>query len=315
MHGTSKGLKDAQRSYSHAQKLRAGITYGFCKTGHQATALGNPSISDLVSSYMLGLHKCKTAKGETSTSAQAIGPDTLKRLYIHNHKCENWDNNQLSSGNWCGGNTRWLLQAIYLVAFTCLLCIDEVLNIQAHEVNLYKDEVDGTSCASITLPFHKNSPFGDIPPFVLRKLLEHMVHLCPVRALSMWVATARINKGHLFPNINKRNRPITAKNAAMKPEVFLQLFRNNLWDLDITPYPYGTHSFHRGGCQWFSCDLHWSIRQICEWGGWSSDFSYLTIVKYLISSNDNLTLRRDEFVKLDRQVVKCLTCGRTCPCA
>ncbi|SJL15884.1 uncharacterized protein ARMOST_19392 [Armillaria ostoyae] len=29
MHGTSKGLKDVQRSYSHAQKLRASTTYGF----------------------------------------------------------------------------------------------------------------------------------------------------------------------------------------------------------------------------------------------------------------------------------------------
>ncbi len=86
--------------------------------------------------------------------------DTLKRLYNHNHKPENWNNNQLSSGNWCGGNTRRLLQAVYLIAFTCLLRIDEVLNIQAHEVDLYKDEVDGTSCASITLPFCKNAPFG-----------------------------------------------------------------------------------------------------------------------------------------------------------
>ncbi len=71
MHGTSKGLKDVQRTFSHAMKLRAGTTFGFCKAGRRgkvpwdrATALGNPSISDLVSSYMLGLHKrkvcCKT---------------------------------------------------------------------------------------------------------------------------------------------------------------------------------------------------------------------------------------------------------------
>ncbi|PBK86784.1 hypothetical protein ARMGADRAFT_1047809 [Armillaria gallica] len=282
MHGTSKGLKDIQRTFSHAMKLRAGTTFGF------STALGNPSISDLVSSYMLGLHKHKTAKGEASTSAQAISPDTLKRLYNHNHKPENWNNTQLSSGNWCGGNMRRLLQAVYLIAFTCLLCIDEVLNIQAHEVDLYKDDVDGTSCTSITLSFHKNAPFG---------------------ALAIWIAASRINKGYLFPNINKHDRPITAKNTAMKSEVFLQLFWNNLWDLDITLYPYGTHSFCHGGCQWFSCDLCWSIRQICKWGGWSSDFSHLTIVKYLISSNDNLTIRCDEFFKLDHQVVKCLTCG------
>ncbi|PBK88149.1 hypothetical protein ARMGADRAFT_937764, partial [Armillaria gallica] len=289
-------------SYLNAMKLRAGTTYGFHKSGRQgkvpwsrATALGNPSISDLVSSYMLGLHKCKVAKGETSTSARAIGPDTLQQLYEHNHKPENWNNKHLSQGNWCGGNTWQLLQAVYLIVFTCLLCIDKVLNLQAHEVNVYDNE-DDIGCMSVTLPFCKNAPVGGkciellvplpadlfrtlgIPPFILQEFPEQMAHLCP------------------------------------KAEVFLQLFRNNLWDLDIIPYPYGTHSFHCGGCQWFACKLRWSIRQICEWGGWSTDFSHLTIVKYLISANDTPTLCRDEFFKLDCQVVKCMTCGRTCPC-
>ncbi|PBK83411.1 DNA breaking-rejoining enzyme [Armillaria gallica] len=313
MHGISRGPNNAQKSYSNATKLRAGTTYGFRKSGRRgkvpwsrATALGNPSISDLVSSYMLGLHKRKVTKGETSTSARAIGPDTLRRLYEHNHKPENWNNEHLSQGNWCGGNTRRLLQAVYLIAFTCLLRIDEVLNLQAHEVDVY-DNKDDIGCMSITLPFRKNAPVGGIPPFVLQELPEQMAHLCPVRAFSAWISASRINKGNLFPNIDKRDRP--------KAEVFLQLFQNNLWNLDIIPYPYGTHSFRRGGCQWFACELRWSIRQICEWGGWSTDFSHLTIVKYLISANDTPTLRRDEFFKLDRQVVKCMTCGRTCPCA
>ncbi len=55
----------------------------------------------------------------------------------------------------------------------------------------------------------------DIPPFVLQKLPEHMAHLCPIRALAIWIAASRINKGYLFPNIDKRDRPITAKNTAM----------------------------------------------------------------------------------------------------
>lgn len=66
MHGISRGPNNAERGYSNAQKLRAGTTYGFRKTGrrgkvpwNRATAQGNPSISDLVSSYMLGLHKRK----------------------------------------------------------------------------------------------------------------------------------------------------------------------------------------------------------------------------------------------------------------
>lgn len=61
MHGVSKAHDEPQKSYSYAQKLRASTTYGFRKGGRgkvpwdRATASGNPSISDVVSSYMLGL--------------------------------------------------------------------------------------------------------------------------------------------------------------------------------------------------------------------------------------------------------------------
>ncbi|KAK0471047.1 hypothetical protein IW261DRAFT_1344902, partial [Armillaria novae-zelandiae] len=99
-------------------------------------------------------------------------------------------------------------------------------------------------------------------------------------------------------------------------EVFFELFCNNLWDLGIAPYPYGTHSFYCGGCQWLSVDLCWSLRQIYEWGGWSTDFTHLTIVKYLISWNDDPMTRCDDFFKLDHEVtIKCWNCGQSCPCA
>ncbi len=41
----------------------------------------------------------------------------------------------------------------------CLLRIDEVLNLQAHEVDVYDDE-DDIGCMLITLPFRKNAPVG-----------------------------------------------------------------------------------------------------------------------------------------------------------
>ncbi len=66
MHGLNKPLNDPQRTYSHAQKLRASLTYGFWKKGGRGiqpwdreTLSGNPSVSETVSSYMLGLHKRK----------------------------------------------------------------------------------------------------------------------------------------------------------------------------------------------------------------------------------------------------------------
>ncbi|PBK90469.1 hypothetical protein ARMGADRAFT_1032484 [Armillaria gallica] len=168
MHGVSKVPDEPQKSYSYAQKLWASTTYGFHKGGR--------------------------------------GKGTLRRFYDHNHDPQNWNASPETPGNWCGGNVQKLLQAVYLIMFTCLLWIDEALKIQLHDIEFGNDNVDGTHFVSITLPFHKSSPFG-------------------------------------------------VNNTAMKPEVFLQLFHNNLCNLGEPPYAYGTHSFCHGGCQWLSVDL------------------------------------------------------------
>ena len=99
-------------------------------------------------------------------------------------------------------------------------------------------------------------------------------------------------------------------------EQFLEMFRNNLLDIAIDPSPYGTHSFRRGGCQYLASYRCWSLRAICEWGGWSTEFSNLTIVKYLISWNDDPTQQREDFFNPNRPpAVKCFVCGRSCHCA
>ena len=78
------------------------------------------------------------------------------------------------------------------------------------------------------------------------------------------------------------------------------MFRCNLLDIYIDPAAYGTHCFCRGGCQWLSVHLRWHLRQICEWGGWSTEFSNLTIVKYLISWNAKPTLQREDFFDFNK---------------
>jgi hypothetical protein len=99
-------------------------------------------------------------------------------------------------------------------------------------------------------------------------------------------------------------------------EQFLEMFHNNLLDVGIDPHPYGTHSFRHGGCQYLASERRWPLRRICEWGGWSTEFTHLTIVKYLISSNDDPMERREDFFNPERvPVAKCFSCGRSCPCA
>ena len=94
------------------------------------------------------------------------------------------------------------------------------------------------------------------------------------------------------------------------------MFRNNLIDIGIDHIAYGTHSFRRGGCQWLAVEARWHLRKICEWGGWSLEYSHLTIVKYLISWNDDPSQAREDFFDLNRApVVQCFACGRSCPCS
>jgi len=97
---------------------------------------------------------------------------------------------------------------------------------------------------------------------------------------------------------------------------FLEMFRRNLAKIEIDFTPYGTHSFRRGGCQYLASVRRWLLRRICEWGGWSTEFSNMTIVKYLISWSDDPTETREEFFNPKRvATVRCPHCGRSCCCS
>ncbi|KAK0473531.1 hypothetical protein EDD18DRAFT_1117355 [Armillaria luteobubalina] len=130
------------------------------------------------------LYNEQVAKGETSTSAHAVSPDDLLKLYKFNCHPENWDNTQVSANNWCGANTCHLLEAIYLVVFTCLLHINKALKIQLHNLHFYDDPLDGTACNSAVLQEQPIQNHAEIPPFALRELPNDITHLCSVRALA-----------------------------------------------------------------------------------------------------------------------------------
>jgi hypothetical protein len=69
---------------------------------------------------------------------------------------------KLHGHEWGGGCARCLLQAAYTIAFLCLLRFDEVLKIQAQDI-----EVLSATSISLTLPFRKTSQFGGkLPHFI-----------------------------------------------------------------------------------------------------------------------------------------------------
>ncbi|THU99899.1 DNA breaking-rejoining enzyme [Dendrothele bispora CBS 962.96] len=306
------------------------MTFTFNRLGHGLVAWhesevtgemkGNPSVSQALTSYMVSLRRRKVQEGETPTSSRAVTAEIIGQMFDFNHQPENWElgsykptSRKDARKQWGGPNFRRLLQVAYTAAFLCLLRFDEVLKIQVHEI----EPVPGNDhILKITLPFRKTDQFGEIKPFYVHALPEEMKHLCFVRAYSDWIKNTRICDGYIFRGIDKNDRVKIDVNKAMTQDMFLRGFRHNLLDIGVDPTTYGTHSFRRGGCQWLSVDMRWPLRKICEWGGWSTDFNHLTIVKYLISWNDDPRTRREDFFNLDRKpLLQCRMCGRTCECS
>ncbi|KAH9032741.1 hypothetical protein EDB84DRAFT_1438558 [Lactarius hengduanensis] len=185
-------------TYGTAQKMRASMTYAFGRIHGLGSAhwercadgrtVGNPSVSEMVSRYMLSLHRRKVKAGETATSARAISADTLKKLYHFNFRPEFRGKRDYAPGRkkaddqWGGSR--------YTIAFTCLLRVDEALKIQSQDITMLSKNK-----FQLTLPLRKTSQFGNIEPFVLHRMPKSMAHLCPVRAYAAWLKVSRISHG------------------------------------------------------------------------------------------------------------------------
>jgi len=197
-----------------------------------------------------------------------------KKLYDFNHLPENWKVKDYTPGSqrqgpptlheWGGGWTCRLLLAAYTISLLHLLCFNEVLKIQVHDL-----EVITATCIKLTLPFLKTSQFGSqsspfpsnnshinrdllkIQPFFLYALPEHEAHLCPVRALANWLLVSRVTTGYIFQKIAsgdwvaEANTPMVSSDIPDEThhtdskdkttEQFLEMFHNNLLDVGIDP--------------------------------------------------------------------------------
>ncbi|KAF7329073.1 DNA breaking-rejoining enzyme [Mycena kentingensis (nom. inval.)] len=329
--GKPKGADVFVASYGHAQKMRAAMTFTYGRiaglgesemgAGLCARRLPRKSIDF---GHRVVVHEHKYGRFARAKPPQAHArllqlQEILEKLYHLNNRpemaqlrnIERQSRKNTDINNWGGGGLRLLMHAVYTISFLCLLRVDEALHISVHDIEFNKDDLDHFT---LTLPFRKTDQHGEIKPFVLYALPEQLAYLCPVRALSRWLDFSGITSGLLFPYVNNCDQIDPAR--PMRPDKFLEYFRHNLLDIGIDPYPYGTHSFRRGGCQYLAMYCRWSIRRICEWGGWSMELTNLTIVKYLISWNDDPTERREDFMNPNQPVTRrCPVCGRNCNCA
>ncbi|KAJ7861847.1 hypothetical protein B0H14DRAFT_2741456 [Mycena olivaceomarginata] len=269
---------------------------------------GNPSISTVVSQYMISLRRNKVRGGEVKLwtyntgfpveSSTSYGSTSKKRKQEHPE-------------DWASHSIRMMLQLLYIVSMLCLLRYDEALRITWQDVTF--DMETGVLRIRLDLPFRKTHQNGGIAPFYLYANPDRP-WMCPVCAFAiMWklaVANDPYGKpsGFIFRTKVGRNGWSIIPSEGMSTDSFMEYFCNNLLDIDIDPRPYGTHSFHRGGCQYLAMVLRWPFRNICSWGGWAENFDNRVHYTPL--------LEREDYLNPSRPVGDvCAVCNRSCHCS
>jgi len=187
-----------------------------------------------------------------------------------------------------------------------------------------------TSMEVVPQRFNVSNVCLEIKPFHFYHNIEER-HLDPSHMLLCWFHECRIQEGFIFRRFQAADRisgddkplvlltfrtfDISPSNFGQTQDLFAEYFRHNMIDIGQDPLPYGTHSFRRGGCQYLCSEKRWGIRKLCDWGGWSLDFDNTTIVRYLLSWNDDPTMRREDFLNPGTQLGRhCNYCGRKCAC-
>ncbi|KAF9016828.1 hypothetical protein BDP27DRAFT_1280690, partial [Rhodocollybia butyracea] len=253
--------------------MRAAATFGFGRVHglgmlawHRSEVsgkmLGNPSVSETLTSYMLSLRCRKTLKGEISLSAHAVTSVSLvmfivpmcnlcaliSQLYNYNNQPVFQEpqaykpsarNVPKEPDGWGGTRSRTECNLGYCLFFCGLLWVDELLKIQVHDIELETNPETGLVITlTLHLPFCKTSQFGEIKPFVFHVMPDQYAHLCVVRAYLRWILVSGITEGYVFRKMCANDR-IAEENEPMTSEQFLEMFRNNLVDVGVDPLPYG----------------------------------------------------------------------------
>ena len=96
-----------------------------------------------------------------SISSRALTAKDLRKMWEYNQQLpERVFGEKLvydeHTYNWSGPNCRKMMQAIYTLAFQCLLRVDEVLSLQAHYITVL-DEEEGK--IKVNLLFRKTNQF------------------------------------------------------------------------------------------------------------------------------------------------------------
>jgi len=293
-----RNLECLGKSFSTAMKIRAAITSYYDGLTNEVVEnytydeqldrwIGNPSKAKKVTQYMNSLKKRKVQAGTSPNSMRAIRREDLMSFYNRCRRIKN--NNVISTRQFC----------IYVFAFVALLRSEEVLGLRLTNIEFSNEQY-----ITLTLDKRKDAPGGNVKPFILHRN-DTEQFLCPVRAYLRWLKARGNAPGPLFL-ADKSGSLIVEK--VLSYYSFKYRFEVELRDIGISSWNlYGTHSFRRGGCQYYMHFRGKTLCDICAWGGWDR---IDVALRYMFGRNDEVEADRQEFTRPPRPNI-CSVCQRT----
>ncbi len=191
---------------------------------------------------------------------------------------------------------KWLwgrqMHLVCVLMFLCIFRSSEVLDIKFSMIEYEKYSTYFT----LLVPWRKNRQDGqNIKPFRLHRI-EETSSICPLSALFEYTALldhSLLNEdSHLFYQVklvNGKERFDYSKKLTYK--CFNDSFNTFLESIGYNSENYGTHSFRRGGAQFFNLYWGWPVRMIADWGGWctskGNEMNPQMIFHYLTNCHEN----------------------------
>jgi hypothetical protein len=127
-----------------------------------------------------------------------------------------------------------------------------------------------------------------------------------------WITEANVTEGFLYRKINQGG---DISPLALSSAQFSAMFKSNLAEVGLDPHLYDTHSFRRGGARYFVNEKRWKILRVAHWGGWSTEWSASTIIRYLVGVLNEDPIPLKDYRNPNVMAKVCNTCGRSCNCS
>lgn len=227
-----------------------------------------------------------------STSARALTSDVVRQMADLN--AEQGEGPE-EPKKFCGEHARLAFHAILTLCFSCMLRLDEVLDLQESNFEFVSTK---HIRLSVERKYHSLTCLEPQHPFELWLQPRQDAHICPLRALFAWLEASNYTSGYVFRRIAKTGCVSSNPRKHLSFSDCMEMFRYRLLDIGLDPQPYGKYSIMRGGFQFLVSERHWTIPMMCEWTGLPREHERTpyVVAKYLWSSNDLSAPKRDSYL-------------------